>query len=473
VRFPGFVGPTYTLRSVKADCQRCVNLIPELLESQQGTNGEIGYLLNVPGLRRVATVGTGPIRGLYQTSTGRLVVVSGNKLYRVGTDWAATEIGTLYSSTGLVDMADNGTQIICVDGSNGYVVSMADNTFTVITEEAFVGSNRVTFLDGYFVCNNPGTGQFYISALYDGLSWDALDFATAEGIPDHLVCCIANGRQLWAFGTQSVEVYWNSGLADFPMSRVDGSFIEHGCSAAQTVQKVAGTLMWLSDKGQVLQAQGYAAQRISNHSLELAIRQAGDLATSSAWTYAQDGHHYYCLCLPNINATWCYDVTTGQWHERVELVSGAYQPFRVSCAEEVYSVQLAGDNANGKLYALDPDVYTFDGSPIAWERTSPHATGESKRAFVSAFMLDMEVGIGLDGTGQGTDPQVMMQISRDGGFTWNAERWVTAGSIGAYKHRAIWRRCGQGRDMVFRVRGTDPVRTRILGANVDVELEAQ
>ena len=469
MRFPGFIGATYTLRSLRADAQRCVNLFPELIESRNGANQEIGYLLQTPGYARLATVVGGPIRGAYVTSTGRLAVVSGNKLYSVTPDWVPHESGTLQTSTGPVDMADNGLQLMVVDGTKGYVVSLVTGVFQQITSEFFMGAARVAFVDGYFMVNNPGTGQFQISSLYDGITWDGLDFGVAEGLPDPVVGLLVNNRQAWVFGTRSVEVYWNSGDADFPFARIDGSFIEHGCAAAFTAQKFAGTVAWLSDKGQVLMANGYQAQRISNHAVELAIRQAGDVSGAIAWTHAIDGHTFYCLSLPGAPTAWCYDLSTSQWHERAELVGGVYAPSRISCAAYAYGKWVGGDSTDGRLYHLDPNTYDHDGDPLAWERTAPRLNQDGKRIFVSRFTLDMETGVGLDGTQQGTDPQVMLQVSKDGGHTYGAERWNSAGKMGAYRHRAKWDRVGQGRDLVFRVRGTDPVKIMILGASLEAE----
>ena len=42
-----------------------------------------------------------------------------------------------------------------------------------------VGANTVVFNDSYFICEQPGTGNFSISASNDGTSWNVL--ATCPG----------------------------------------------------------------------------------------------------------------------------------------------------------------------------------------------------------------------------------------------------------------------------------------------------
>lgn len=468
-RFPGFIGSTYKLRSLKASPERCVNLYPEIVESRNAANGEIAYLVKVPGRRLLATVGSGPIRGVYATSTNRLAVVSGNALYSVSSTWGATLVGTLATSSGPVDMVDNGLQLILVDGTSGYIASLITGAFSKITSEYFMGATRAAFIDGYFLVNNPGTGQFQICRLYDGATWDGLDFGGAEGNPDNIIAVLASGRQLWTLGAKTGEIFWNTGDADFPFSRVDGNFIEHGCGAAFSAQQFAGTIVWLSDKGQVLMAAGAAPTRISNHSVELAIRESGDFSGATAYIHAIDGHTFYCLNLPGSTTTWCYDLSTSQWHERGEMVLGQYAQSRVSCATYAHGTWVAGDAQDGRLYELDPETYANDDAPLVWERTAPKLNQAGVRLFVSQFQLDMETGIGLDGSVQGSDPQVMLQISKDGGYSWTPERWKAAGELGQGRRRVTWQRLGAGRDLIFRVRGSDPVKTLLYGANIEIE----
>jgi hypothetical protein len=54
-----------------------------------------------------------------------------------------------------------------------------------------------------------GTGQFQAGGLYAGSAWDALDFATAEGLPDNLISLIASQRELVLGGDKSIEIWFN------------------------------------------------------------------------------------------------------------------------------------------------------------------------------------------------------------------------------------------------------------------------
>lgn len=101
-------------------------------------------------------------------------------------------------------------------------------------------------------------------------------------------------------------------------------------------------------------------------------------------------------------------------------------------------------------------------------RQVPHVSDEQTWLFYSQFQLDLEAGRGLV-TGQGIDPQVMLQWSDDGGHTWSSEHWVSAGRLGAYTWRAVWRRLGRSRDRVLRVVISDPIKVTWVDAFLQVQ----
>src|SRR4030095_16074445 len=64
--------------------------------------------------------------------------------------------------------------------------------------------------------------------------------------------------------------------------------------------------------------------------------------------------------------------------------------------------------------------YDLDVRYIRRLRRAPHVTHENTRGVVRRFELDLERGQGL-ATGQGSDPIVLLRLSRDGGQTWGEE----------------------------------------------------
>lgn len=468
-QFP-FIGAAYAARSVNIDAQRCVNLYPEV--SGSGTSKSPVALIGTPGLRMFASLPeSGGTRGALRPASGSAVVVCGAFVYRVDSTGTATAVaGSLMTNTGTVSMADNGQVVVIVDGPYGYWLDLATSTLTQITDSAFYGADRVAYIDGYFIFNRPGTQQFYLSSLF-AQTFDSLDFASAEGAPDKLISLLADHRELWLFGDSSTEVFFNSGNADFPFERIQGAFIEVGCAAVHSVAKLDNSVFWLGkdDKGQgtVWKANGYQPARISTHALETALASYSQIDDAVAWVYQQEGHAFYVLNFPAADRTWVFDAATGLWHERAwHDTYGNQRRHRGACHMAFAGENIVGDWENGNLYALDLNTATDNGDAIHRIRAAAHvADADYRNQFHRSLQIDMETGVGLQ-SGQGSDPQAMLQWSDDGGHTWSNEHWASIGQVGKYKTRVRWRRLGRSRDRVYRVTITDPVKVVMIGASL-------
>ena len=362
------LGSAYVARSVNAADSRMVNLFPEMVPE---AGKQPAFLQRCPGLALRTTIGDGPIRGMWWHDV-YLYVVSGSTFYQVTSNWTATAKGTVLGS-GLVTMADNGSQIFIAADPLGYIYNTSTGVFAQITDPDFPGASVVDYLDGYFVFIQPNSQRIWVTALLDGTSIDPLDFVSAEGDPDNIFGMIVDHREVWIFGTNTTEVWYNAGLSDFPLVRIQGAFNEIGCAARYSVAKMNNQVYWLGKdargQGIIYQANGYMGQRISTHAVEWQIQQYGDLSDAIAYTYQQDGHSFYVLIFPSVGKTWAYDATTGAWHERAGWENGNWTRQR-GATQVVYNGEvLVGDYANGNVYAYDLDVYTDNGAAQRWLRS--------------------------------------------------------------------------------------------------------
>lgn len=464
------LGSAYVARSVNAADNRMVNLFPEVVPEG---GKQPAFLQRAPGLALLATLGAGPIRGLWQFGNYGYAV-SGTTLYQIDTNWNAVAKGTVAGSNP-VSMADNGTQLFIAANPQGYIYNVQTNVFQPITDPDFPGAVTVGYIDGYFVFNEPNSQKIWVTSLLDGTQIDPLEFASAEGNPDGVVSVFVDHREVWVFGTNSTEVWYNSGQIDFPLTRIQGAFNELGCAAPYSVAKMDNQIYWLGKdargQGMVYRAAGYIGQRISTHAIEWQLQEYGDLSDAVGYTYQQDGHSFYVLNFPTADTTWVFDVATGAWHERASFANGAFNRHRGNCQMFFNATNVVGDYQNGKIYKLDLDNYSDDGQPQKWLRSwraLPTGANNLARTIQHAMQLDCETGVGLN-AGQGSDPQVMLRWSDDGGHTWSNEHWKSMGKIGRSGYRTIWRRLGATmkiRDRVYEVSGTDPVRIYIMGAEL-------
>lgn len=442
-------------KSVNVDAQVRTNLFVEV---QQDSAKSRLALFPTPGLVTFVNFGAYPSRGIYKKGDF-LYVVNRFTLWRVANDGSMTNVGTLLSSSGRVDISDNGTQIIIVDGPNGYIYNTSTLVFAQITSPNWPGAGTVTFLNGYFVVTKPDTGQFFISSLYDGLTWAALDFATAESNPDNLVRVMADNGQLVLMGPETTEFWGDSGALDFPFARVGASAIEWGLAARWTLCKFMDSLIFLRRNRlgavQVCTLSGYNAQPVSTPEMDYVFSKYSATSDATGFAYMVSGHPMFQINFPTPGESWLYDGLTKAW-SKVQYSPTASR-HRGEIQQNFLDKNYVTDYENGKLYQLVDGVFTDDGQTIAREIIGRHQTIGDWTVFDEVW-FEMEAGA-ADLIGQGSNPKMMLQISKDGGHTYNNEIWVPMGKQGEYRRRAVYRNLGRARDWLFRVRVTDPIKT--------------
>lgn len=432
------------------------------------TDGQAGYIYF---FNDIAPVGIASITnsGLVATLTtsaphnllaGRVVTISGATPAAYNGTFAITVTGpTTFTYTMLTNPGGNATIV------GSYTVPR----FTQITDPDYPGAKTVTWMDGYFIVPQTNGQRFYVSGINDGINWDALDFASAESNPDQIVSIITDNGNLNIFGDISTEFWTNSGATDFPFTRISGGATEWGCAAVNSIAKFDNTLAFLAKNrmGQVIVARlnGYLPMRISNPELEYIINKYNAISDAVAFSYIIGGHPMYQITFPTGGETWLYDGLSNCWSK---LKGYRITRHRAELGINYLDRTIVSDYENGNVYTLSAEAYTDNGDPITMELVSRHIDNDDKRFIVDQIQLDMETGVGLN-NGQGSNPQIMLTVSKDGGHTWGVEQWVSFGKIGEYLARAVWRRpCGIARDVVFKVRVTDPVKRVILGSSLRI-----
>jgi len=410
-------------------------------------------IMAIPGLEVFTDLPDGEIRGMH--AMGRsLYVVSGSTLYEVTEAGAYTARGAI-PGDGPVRMADNGAELAICAAPYGRVYSGG----VVQNPPELPSVSDVTFIDSYFVWTIANSDQAIYSGINDGLSYDALDVFTAEGSPDGLVGVVNDHRELQLYGASTIEIFYNAGGSDNVFERQGNAFVERGCFDRDSIVKIDNSTHFVGDDRVVYRLEGYTPVRISTHAIEYRLR---DASWMRAFTYSQEGHKFYLLTTDS--GTFGYDMATGAWHERK---SWGLDNYRVSGAVQAWGGLLFGDAYSGKLYRPSLDLHDEAGDIIAMEVGLPPLEASRQRVTMYAFEVYCETGVGLN-VGQGSDPQIMMTYSDDGGRTWSRELWRSMGVIGAYRARAVWRSLGQFRSRQIKLRITDPVRRLVMGYFADV-----
>lgn len=438
-----------------------------------GSNYQVGDVLSAP-----LGIGSGfsvPVATLGGTAIATLGAITGGSGYQVGVPQL---VGSGIGGTDVVSVSDNGFQLCIVSGQAraGWVLDANPQSptfgFQQIADPAFYPANTVSFFDGYFIFDRIGTNEFFLSNLYDGTTYNALDFASAESQPDFVTGTVQNLQLLFIICQEHLELWYDAGAFPFPFARYTGAGISYGCVSPHTIIKQDGAIFFLGTDKIFYRLQSTVPIRVSTHAMEHIIAQDGDITQAYCLTFTLEGHKFVVLTLPVSKRTLLFDISTGRWHEREswDQNNASLGIWRATTAIRAFNNTYLGDAFNGNVNLLDWTTYTEVGNTICGLAYSIPYNQDRKRLFVSRFELDIQAGVGLP-SGAGSDPQIMLGWSIDGAETFKPlQFWRSMGKIGQYLTRLRWLRMGQGRQFVFYISCTDPVPRVIIAAHADISI---
>ena len=304
-------------------------------------------------------------------------------------------------------------------------------------------------------------------------------FTTSSYSADRLTAIVTSGEFLFAFGTNSIQVYNQTlstdaqGFSSMQFSSTGRNYKDIGCRSVNTVVDINNNVVFLgsSVRGErsVWYTSGGMPSRISTNAIERML-EGVDVSDAHALGFVDNGHVFYALTVPSIDRTFVYDFSTSQWHNRstyrTDCTEGLWWAEYAGCADG--KIFIAGRSVN-KLVVLDREKYDdYKGDPIIKTRIAPVVTNDYSPFMVNDLMLLWNNGTTKDVTNsQGAkNPVVMLNVSRDGGNTFDGERWAYGGQTGQYGHRTIWYGIGAGTMFVFKFTISDRVNVVITGAKI-------
>ena len=383
-----------------------------------------------------ALPGGGKMRGMIEMS-GVIYVLSGTALYKIDTTGTETLIGSITGTTN-VSMAHNDAStpelVIIADGSKFQVAS---DTLTTISDADLPAAVSASFLNSRIIYG-ISDGRFFWSDLNNADAIDALNFVTAEGNPDDLVGVIAHRQELWAFGTESIEIWSNTTDSTAPFQRNRAAVIPRGCIGLHTIATLDTWMIWVGDDGVVYGGEGYVGSRLSHYGVEEDIRATSDKTTIEGMAYHYAGNAWYVLSGPTW--TWVYNRSTERWHEKFSFNSTRWKASKVV---EFNNTVIFGDNTVGSTYQISRTTFDEAGSALIFRARTAPMLAYPNRMCIDRLHLDFVTGIGLNSTTAALqDPQVGMRYSDDGGFTWSNQLFRSLGKIGKRTTRVVYNGLG-------------------------------
>jgi hypothetical protein len=446
-------------------------------------DGANGYFYQLNGAATTATF-TGNLTSGQPTISFSVGALVPNNLI-VSSGFITDSLGALPASTKISSISFTANTITL---SANATANETNDTFTLnipafgqILDPAFLGADRVSFIEGWLEFNQPGSRTFYTNAPVPyTLVFAGLFYALKDSSTDNLITLFENNRELWLIGERTSEVWYNAGGANFAFARLPGIGPQIGCSAKHSIARVGPNLAWLAqnEQGQniVVMTQQYAWVQISNHAIENAISGYPQVSDAIGDCYEDRGHIMYVLTFPTADVTWVCDITVWLatqgamgWWQRLSwnATTASYHRHVGNCFVNFANLRLWGDYQTGQIHQQDRFFYTDAGNVLRAQRRTPHVWSKEdrKRIFSASLQVEFTPGVGLQ-TGQGSAPQAMIRWSDDGGFTWSGEVQVPIGAAGDTRDRAMVMQLGEARDRVYEVNVSDPIARDIVGATL-------
>lgn len=290
-------------------------------------------------------------------------------------------------------------------GATWTVSSTANGSGLINAQLPFSNPGTATYQDGFGIISQVGTNNIWQTNPLDLGTVDPLNFDTADGQPDNVICVISFHREIWVLKQTNTEVWDDVGSAGFAFQRSEGVFIQNGCLAPYSAVLAGENLIWLSqnDQGQriVVMANGYQPTPISTHAIDRILASYSTVSDAIAWAIQMEGHLWYVIAFPTAGETWVYDATTSAlagvpiWCQWAEFVNGQFVRHVINAFAVFNGLPIIGDYRNGNLYVLNLNTQLDDGNQRKWVRSwrALPQPQEEPMSFPS-LRIDMQTGWG-------------------------------------------------------------------------------
>lgn len=468
-----FLGGGLAGKSVQVTAQRKLNIYLE--HRPDGEKGVKVVAFGTPGLVKAFVVNpllSPPIRGLQGTPSA-LYAISANNFFELTAGGNQVFTATINSTTGYTTIAYSPTQVVTADGTNGYLV--VGSTLSVIGGSFPNGARTVTYVSTFFVAEQPGTQEFWVSDSSDGSAWGGLAFASASSYSDNILAVDNLLGNLILFCQLHMEFWQDVGSTPQPFAPIVSAANEWGLAALFSRAHLNQSIYFLgvtrNGQVQVCQLSGYNVTVVSTSDVDSVINSFATTSDAVALCYQIDAHAFYQITFPSANRSFLLDSSNGIWSETQTGHTTAYASRHLANLSTLFANQtLLSDAVSSVIYTMDPNAYTDAGQVIERELVTRHAIEGYNEFTVDEIYLDMELGVGLN-AGQGSNPQLMLQVSRDSGHTYETEQWVPLGAMGNYGadgNRVAWQRQGSARIFTSKIRFTDPCKFVIANGAMSV-----
>ena len=498
----------------------------------EGENKDVRtFLQSCPGIKYFDSFGDRHnCDGMYVPSTGLstmdyeqcLFVAYNGTIYRVDSSLNHEEIGH-YALGNTVVFAESGGEraiLLWVDGNDIHGYNLKEGTTVDITlpkridaENQYIQPTHIAVVDGTIVLNDKGSSYTYYSIKFplntatrkvfdivngkvqydtDGITvlekevdsgeycflddYGVQKYFNGSTSSDKCIALTSVGPLLTMYGPSSIE-FWQKGNSESYQSWQRTSYTinkEQGLEAPYSLATVNHSQFCIgtgkANAKCVLMINDTNVQKISPLWLDR-ILSGSDVKSVKGWTYSKNNHSFYLFSIKN--ECYAYDVTTGQWHIRSSrnFYTGKQKNYMPLYAVWWNNKIITGSSESGHLYELDEKYYyeDFDNTnrlPLLRMRQTPVITADYKPFILQELTAECNTGAKED---YGTSAKALLQISRDGGYTYGNVIEGNCGRKGQYFVRLRWLNLGMNRQCVIKISYSEPTDFVISDSSIRIQ----
>jgi hypothetical protein len=274
--------------------------------------------------------------------------------------------------TGITETDISTTPTIAISSSNSTAWYYDGGTLTQITDGDFPGNNGMTIagtfahIDGYAVIMTT-SGRVYASDLNTITAWTATSFDTANAYADAGVGVVRHKQFIMAFGTQSVQFFYNAGLTPFPLSKATAMTLRIGAVSADAIAQISDTTFWCGSTPQgglsIFQFDG-SVQRITTPEIDASLVLAGASAISLT-SIRFYGRSFVLVRAGSL--TYAYCVEEKMWHEWSTTTPLWYKCAGLSTISgSMVNYSISNVSTDGKVYIQNQASPVFTDDSVAY-----------------------------------------------------------------------------------------------------------
>jgi hypothetical protein len=460
-----------------ANTARLINFYREPVAN----GGRTGFILrSVPGVQAFVDLDRLFLRAMAEVGDVAYAACGG-RLWRIDALGDVDDLGAIPDSEATTICGNNG-RVSIVAGGQYFVWD--GTTLTQVPVTAVTTAGSCAFLGGYTAVSQANGRLVQWSQLVNAQNMPALHVRASETTDENIVRIVTIQERLVVFKTNSHEQWQVTGLAnERALALIVGSQVETGLREFGLIVTYPNGAAFVASDGRVYAWAPGAMQPISTPAVEAAI---DTLQPRRMFFYERRGHAFICITFRD-GPAWCFDVATGEWHERANGVT--QNAWTAVDTVKLQKAWLVGYD-DGKIGKFIPVPSEF-GLPLRRVAVS-RPLWMAARFSVQKLEVFAQVGFGRDadvqyladqgvtllgendygflanGIDARTEPLMGLRVSRDL-VSWGGEKQRGLGAKGRYDHRITFRAMGQFRNMAVEVSMADAIDVPIY-ADCDLEL---